>query len=48
MDHHPFARVERDGVGVRDAGEPVTELGTYERRARVSRVHVKPHVLGVA
>jgi len=48
MDHHPFARVERHGVRVRDAGEPVSELGTYERCSRVRGVHVEPHVFCVA
>jgi len=48
MDHHPFARVERYGVRVRDAGEPVPEFGAYERCARVRGVNVEPHVLRVA
>lgn len=48
MNHHPFTRVERNRVRVRDARKPMTKFRTYERRARVRRVHVKPHVFRVA
>lgn len=48
VDHHPFARVESDGIRVRDAREPAAEFRTYERRARVRRIDVQPHVFLVA
>lgn len=48
MNHHPFGRVECEGVCEIDSGHPVAELGADECCAGVGGVHVQPQLLLLA